>query len=211
MDDVVDWLNKNSGAVQALATVFLVLLTTVYVVFTQKLAASAKEQAEATVRMAREAERAREESVRPFLLIQPVVETDRATSRELITLGYLAGQKEFPDVLECDLLNVGRGPALNVTLELMGPYGNTDKRLVQFDAGKELSKLPFRLEAGSDLNRKRSDARFIRIDYEDLLGNDRSAILQVELVPEHHTLRYELLSQGSTEGDSPQSRMDRNQ
>jgi len=57
MDSVIDWLNDNSGAVQAIATATLVVVTAVY--------------AWSTHRMAREMAETRRGSLRPIIGINP--------------------------------------------------------------------------------------------------------------------------------------------
>jgi hypothetical protein len=110
MEDVIGWLgdffdslNDNSGAVQAIATVFLVAVTFVYVLLTAK-------QAKASAKMAEEMREQRMALDRPNLLLRfddtfpPSVVRIRGQSSE----DDLA---EFPEGVSFGVYNDGPGPA----------------------------------------------------------------------------------------------------
>ena len=194
LGDLFELLNDNSGAVQAIATCILVLVTGIYAALTWCISKNAAKQAKASAEMARETKRARQDQFRPLLLIQPVVETDSAEARDLLDLGYLAGYGELPDVLKCHLSNVGPGPALGVRYRLMGPDGEVDKGAVLFAAGDKRA-LPFRLEPTRVPGNSQGNVRAIRIEYKDVFGNDCRSILRVELPAGEKIPRFELLLQ----------------
>jgi hypothetical protein len=64
---VIDWLNDNSGAVQAIAVAVLVLVTAVYAGLTWWVARATRRQADASVEMAREMREARHAGVLPVV------------------------------------------------------------------------------------------------------------------------------------------------
>jgi hypothetical protein len=49
MNDAVDWLNENAGAVQAVATIVVVAVTAIYAALTRAIATATKRQAEAVL------------------------------------------------------------------------------------------------------------------------------------------------------------------
>ena len=98
-----DWLNDNSAAVQAVATVVLATVTLVYVV-------SAAKQASASTKMAQEMREQRMALDRPNLLIFWV----ETIPENLIYVGGEASEEElvhFPSELRFDVYNDGPGPA----------------------------------------------------------------------------------------------------
>ena len=100
MDAVIDWLNDNSGAVQAIAAGTLVVVTGVLVCVTAVYASS-------TRRMAGEMAHARRDSLRPIIGITP-------RSRE-------------DSVLPAKIDNYGVGPALDVWFRCLEGDGKTVK------------------------------------------------------------------------------------
>ena len=91
VSEVVDWLNDNSGAVQAALVLALVIVTAIYAKLTHDLAIAGRGQAEASGRIA-------EGSSRPVILQwnSEVVDTSR------------------PDVVSLTYRNIGNGPAMNL-------------------------------------------------------------------------------------------------
>ncbi len=133
IEDAIDWLNENSGAIQALATIVLVAVTGVYVVLT-------KGYVDSTKRLADEARGAREDAVRPLIAIE-------LASGDDINPGKYA---------TCKVLNVGPGAALDVTVNL---FDDTKSEVVEekwgiFQSGYEkpsprrfaIEKIPGRIE-----------------------------------------------------------------
>ena len=95
---MIDWLNDNSGAVQAMAVVALVLVTAVYAVLTWGIAAAARRQADASMEMAREAREQRLSGVQALILLQHGGHEDLGTK---ICVRFR-------------LMNEGNGPAMAV-------------------------------------------------------------------------------------------------
>jgi hypothetical protein len=109
---MIEWLNDNSGAVQAIAVVVLVLVTSVY-------AMAARRQAVASVKMAEEMREQRLSEDRPQLLIDlkgctPSVDKRRLGEGETI-------QDFYPTNLQLAIQNVGKGPAKGVTATVVHP------------------------------------------------------------------------------------------
>lgn len=189
MDDVVDWLNKNSGAVQAIATVVLVLVTAFYVILTWSISKKAGKQAEASMKMAQEMERAREASLRPVLLIEPEESEGRGTIRKAVA----AERGDFDESIPCDLCNVGPGPALNVRLNVKGLDSDFERELIHLAGDGRPRREYLRLEVDPDLSKGQEETRIIRVEYEDVYGNRFSSLLTVRLDPQHRRPLYQLL------------------
>jgi len=129
MEDVIGWLgdffdslNDNSGAVQAIATVVLVMVTAFYVVLTRSLSKSAAKQADASAKMAEEMREQAEASVKMAEeMREQTIELRKAHSQQIRPVvrvnrvnGSLRGQ---PRVV---IRNVGRGDATNGTAKIEG-------------------------------------------------------------------------------------------
>jgi len=102
---MIEWLNDNSGAVQAIAVVVLIIVTAVYAV-------AARRQAAASVRMAEEMREQRLGEDRPHVWIDL---TDDEPNMAKVQLAK--GQTIHdccPTCLKLKLQNVGRGPAKDV-------------------------------------------------------------------------------------------------
>jgi hypothetical protein len=95
----------HSGSVIAVATVVLVIVTSVYVWLTGQMAVAADKEATATNRLAREMTEDRELSVRPVLVC---IEASLGTTTRADGVSYKA-----PAVI---IRNIGRGPAINVVI-----------------------------------------------------------------------------------------------
>ena len=128
---MIEWLNDNSGAVQAIAVVVLIIVTAVY-------AAAARRQADANVRMAEDsrkmAEEAREQRLdldRPYLLIEVLgleqIEWQQVKVAEDAEPDPCAA---YPKAVACRIYNAGRGPAKEIMVTLLQP-------LVTFETQKK--------------------------------------------------------------------------
>jgi len=104
VDGIVDWLNDNSGAVQAFVVLALVVVTATYAEFTRRMAREIREQ-----RLAQD---------RPDLLIgliqllgwhQPEADAD---NRLLHT---------YPTAIDCRVHNAGRHAAKEVAITILHP------------------------------------------------------------------------------------------
>ena len=165
------------ASVQAAATLLLTLITAGY--------------AFSTRRLVHEAERARRESVRPLLIVEPGVESAKPSARELLDLGYLTEYEgKLPDCLDCYLSNAGAGPAVNVTADVRGPYGDFVKTLLHLPAHAPQVKWPLLLTpegAGEEHN-----IRSARIQYEDVFGHPHRTVLRVQLAQGESVPRFTL-------------------
>jgi hypothetical protein len=112
----MEWLNSNSGAVQGISTVVLVIITAISLGLTVRLAWTATEQAKAAqsqaesgIRMAEEMRLQTAFEVRPILDIRRArPPSDRDSEAEYLT----------PDHIWCELHNIGRGAAINISARL---------------------------------------------------------------------------------------------
>jgi len=154
---MIEWLNDNSGAVQAIAVVVLVVVTAVY-------AMAARRQADANARMAREMEQARHDAARPVINIglEPYEGDWEAGAKQALA-------KAFPAAIQCQLHNIGVGPALNIRFQVDDGQGSS--YLLQIGA----------LEAGEiDLAHRHltvadstveQERKLLQLFYEDVFGN----------------------------------------
>jgi hypothetical protein len=128
MNDVIDWLNDNSGAVQAIVTCILVIVTAVYAYLTRSISRNAAKQAEASIKMAEEMRRSREDGPRPVLDIQQIEQDEFGVDDEAMLRAVT--QLTHDDYVWCKLGSIGRGPALNIKTSLMN-----DRAITQSDLG----------------------------------------------------------------------------
>ena len=112
---MIDWLNDNSGAVQAVATCTLVVVTVVYAFLTWRISNNATKQAKASVKMAEEMRAQRLDVDRPYLLI----EVPRLRDVEWREVGIAEDSEPhpysaYPKLFVCRVFNAGRGPAKEI-------------------------------------------------------------------------------------------------
>ena len=120
-DDAIEWLNDNSGAVQALAVIVLAVVTFFYMRSTGKIASeteqqtkSPAQQAEAATKMVDEVRDQREFEGRPVLELKRVsAPGDRSALFE----------HDQRNHVWCRIQNIGRSPALNIAAELVFEMG----------------------------------------------------------------------------------------
>ena len=110
----IDWLDVHSGAVQAIATGILVVVTGIYAALTWCISKNAAKQAAASVKMAEEMREQRMALDRPNLLIE-----FRGTTPP--NRCYVAGEREeeladFPKELSFGVYNDGPGPAKGLSV-----------------------------------------------------------------------------------------------
>jgi hypothetical protein len=109
---IVDWLNQNAGAVQALAAIGTPVLTVVLAAATVWYAKSAKEQIE-------ELRKARTAAVEPYVRI-PSMRLEIFWNRSLVGT---SDRTERNLLFEAPLANLGPGPALDIRPWLELPMG----------------------------------------------------------------------------------------
>jgi hypothetical protein len=102
---MIDWLNDNSGAIQAVAVIVLALVTYFYMRSTGRMARAAEEQTKASVAMSNEIAAQGQRSLRPVLDL------------ELVSWD-IDDRYDEPYWLLVKARNIGEGPALNITGEV---------------------------------------------------------------------------------------------
>ncbi|HLF72412.1 MAG TPA: hypothetical protein VI759_09705 [Dehalococcoidia bacterium] len=126
---MIDWLNDNSGAVQAVAVVVLAVVTYFYMRSTGRMAKAAEEQAKASATMATQMEEQRLDADRPYLLIE-AFDLDRLEWKHLSPEGAPDPHTAFPKSVMCRVHNAGHGPAKEVMITAF-------QELVAFDVAKK--------------------------------------------------------------------------
>jgi len=110
--DVIDWLNENSGAVQAGAAVLLVL-TLIAVAYQ---AVQTRKQADATERTVEEMREQRLSGDRPLLLIDLL---DYKGNGKVPS--GIKSEECYPDSMSFRVANLGPGPAIEVEMTVLHP------------------------------------------------------------------------------------------
>ena len=159
---MIDWLNDNSGAVQAIAVVVLVLVTAVYAILTWRIAGAARRQADASVEMARQMREQRLFTSRPIVLLFPLAEERGQEGIRLALEGPL------PDSTPVRLTNVGPGIAVAVNVPYKLDGADPEERIIDYLlAGSSETEGYFYLSPAEDAEHR----RVLRIGYCDVFGN----------------------------------------
>jgi hypothetical protein len=112
---MIEWLNDNSGAVQAIAVVVLVIVTAVYVIVTAVYAVAARRQADANVRMVEEMREQRLSGDQPTVILRLVFER--------LAIGAVRPNEErdlpLPPIVGVQAYNAGRGPAVELVATMV--------------------------------------------------------------------------------------------
>lgn len=138
----------------------LVCVTIRYARETGRIAEAAHEQAEATVRMAQETRRSREDGSRPVLDIQQIEQAEFGTGDEAMAQAMRQLQRD--DHVWCKLKNIGKGPALNITAQVARHDGATQEVLGTLGVGDGAARKPFAVIKDKD--------SFIEVRYQDVYG-----------------------------------------
>ena len=152
----IDWLNANAGAVQALATVVLVLVTGFYAFRTHSIAKASKETAEATKNMI-------VGNARPLVVLECREDLSYNPNNPRVFVG---------------LVNVGFGPALDVVYDICSteggaPVADAIRRLRERNTGYTVGVAPTNIVEvlrGQGLEFDRYTIDFI-VEYSDIYGN----------------------------------------
>ncbi|GEM_PF-2581833 len=112
---LIDWIQANSTVIMAIATVILVLVTGFYAWQTMSLSRLTKKQADASVKMAEEAEKSIGEAIRPMIHIRVTFGDSSGVTRN-------AKSKNNIDEMYAKFKNIGRGPALHPEINIRHPY-----------------------------------------------------------------------------------------
>jgi hypothetical protein len=173
---VIEWLNDNSGAVQAIAVVVLAAVTAVYAILTWLVAGAARRQADASAEMAQEMRGSREDGSRPVLDIRSIEQSELGTGPEAMVQ---AERQLRGEVVWCKLRNIGKGPALNVGGWVVAhgdaAQGEMDeeKLLGTLGVDNETEYEPFEVIKAQD--------NFVQVRYQDVHGRRFFSRRRVEL------------------------------
>jgi len=179
--NLLECLNDNSGAVQAIAVLALVVVTAVYAWLTRDMSKAAREQTQRAAELAEETRTSRLDSLRPILEIRPV---EVLHSHVLLKQGLLAKEGRLPPNLNCSVRNIGPGPALNVLLHTWRPDLEEpgSLQLGAIAAGENVGARELHLEPADE-----ADKRLLRVKYEDLYGRKFLSSREVQVVPREGT------------------------
>ena len=147
---ITDWI-------QAISMVVLVGVTIIYAWRTHVISKRTKEQADASVKMAKEMRDTRYDALRPIIDIVNIPQTP-------IELANSAYAKELPKELPCKLRNIGVGPATDVYSFVY--HGSDERGRYNFGTiviGKETD--PVRLSLS-----QKDDHWFLVAYYKDVYG-----------------------------------------
>ena len=192
MEDIVDSLNDNSGAVQAFLVLALVLATGYYAwkardaakhterqaEASTKMAEEMREQAEASVRMAEEMREQAEASVK----MARVTEASRLGAfqpRLIVRTG--GGEHRDPPTVYTGAVNRGHGSAINVTMTIYHPrYTFVEKRTTEIAPSADWTEPLSSTSKGSSGGLPNSPVLLIA-DYEDIEGNCYQTSLELQM------------------------------
>lgn len=107
---VFDWIKQNSIFMQAVSTLILLVVTSVYAAFTYAISKAARKQADASVKMAEEMREQTVMSSRPLIIQKGMPEIING-----ITQMYFS---------HFEVYNVGNGPAVELVIFLLNKEGN---------------------------------------------------------------------------------------
>ena len=153
----IEWLNDNSAAIQAISVVALVVVTAVY-------AMAAKRQADANVRMVEEMREQRRDAARPIMSISLGPYEGDLEARAKQELG-----KVFPAAIQCQLRNIGVGPALNVRLQVDDGQGGSVLLEIGALEGREADPVHRHLTVADSMVEQ--ERKLLQVFYEDVFGN----------------------------------------
>ena len=187
---MIDWLNDNSGAVQAISVIVLAVVTAVYAWRTWAISDATKKQAKASTHMADQtrelAEAARDQAIASARMADEArkeAEASRVMANEMEAARYAAVKpiiqlkvRRFANDpqpnADSQLRNVGVGPAINIEFDVSS--GETTKIGV-LGAGEETSSYHhIVLETVNGQN-------MAIVRYEDVFGNPWESQLGVVL------------------------------
>jgi len=112
--NLLEWLNDNSGAVQAIAVVVLVVVTSLYWW-------AARQQAKASVKMAQEMRDQRLAEDQPYILLELLAQQWETNEIPLAEPKGRTIADLWPQTVKLQFTNVGRGPAKHVEVRLLHP------------------------------------------------------------------------------------------
>jgi hypothetical protein len=186
---MIEWLNDNSGAVQAISVVALVLVTLVY-------AMAARRQADASAKMAEEVREQRYAACFPLVdaVFPEFLDRD---SNEGLEEGLAASAGQCPEVIRASLQNFGLGPALDVGFYIKGPGMEPCLRKVGALAVGQVTPAPPDTNQGLLILLEpiggTEQSRILRIRYRDVYGRQIESTRRVTADKDERRLRTEPL------------------
>jgi hypothetical protein len=164
---------QPSDWVQIILSLSLVAVTGIY-------AFAAIKQANANVKMAKEMENQRYDTVRPVIDIVPIP----MIGKELATVAYKLAEGQMPTAFPCKLRNIGLGPVIELYTTIEEEKGKSKKW--DFGALKvqdETSEFQLRLEW-------RDEDSFLIAKYRDIYGRCFESLREVILSKKEHTFKF---------------------
>ena len=175
---MIDWLNDNSGAVQAISVGVLAVVTAIYAWRTWSISNATEKQAEASRAMADEMREQRLLTMRPIVLLSPLAdETEPGTGQEMIRLAL---KGPLPDTTPVRLTNIG--PAIAVGMRVphkLSGEGPRERVIQYLLTGSCEMESHFYLRPGEHSEHR----RLLRIDYCDVFGNCFESIREFHKEP----------------------------
>jgi hypothetical protein len=152
---MIEWLNDNSGAVQAIAVVVLAVVTTVYAIAAQR-------QADASGKMAEEMREARHAALLPVL--------DFGIEESGLEEVFAIKDGKFPEIVSTCIRNIGVGPALDAEFNVQ-PTGMSGylKRMEYIAVGETKRRWPLLLRPVGE------GTRLLEVEYRDVYGRKHTS------------------------------------
>lgn len=149
-------LDKHAGAVQAVSSLLIVVLTLAYILYSRVLA--------------REAIATRRAQDNPYVLVT----LDSARVQEV-----RSGAKSFPASVGLQLWNGGRGPAKNISVEIVGSASYETNALAFLGAGEKIKITLNVRQLTASTSTDPTDEQDIVVRYLDLFDASWSCVLRV--------------------------------
>jgi hypothetical protein len=169
---ILETIINTAQAIESTVLFVLVCVTAIYTKRAAETADAAKQQADASVKMAEEMANTRYDAFRPIIDIveMPMEPTER------IKQGFAVGDGKFPDELPCILRNIGTGPAIGVSSFIIVP-SNSGQRPRDFGTIAVGEKtVEMRLSP-----QQTGDRMFLVAYYKDVYGRDIESRREVTL------------------------------
>lgn len=159
---MIDWLNDNSGAVQAISAVVLALTLIAVVCY----AYQTRKQAKATERMTEEMLESRHGTVLPVLdFVLEDLNLDEI---------FAIKEGQFPESVNGHIENIGLGPALDVTFQTkLGSEAPRGEKIGFMRVGASSEKWFFHLEPCSQAIKR------LGVEYRNAYGRDYKSSREV--------------------------------
>ena len=181
LSDAINWLNDNSGAVQAASAVVLAL-TLIAVAYYAK---QTRKQAGATERMAEEMREQRLLAMRPILLLSPSAQEQRIGSGFQIIRLALPGP--LTDTTPIRIINIGTGIGVDIRVPYkLAGQGPSERVIDYLSSGSDDVEHNFYLAPKEG----RSNQRTLKITYNDVFGNLYESRREFHKEPDSQDYRF---------------------